>query len=319
MQYYPFYVQNWSIQSAAPQHFGVLLFEGFSNHCLANTIEPLRAANMISGKPLYEWKFLSLDRHPITSSSGLQVTPHATLATASGGTLIVMPSYGFLNHGGWRTLAALRSAAKRFSPLVAMDTGSWLLAEAGLLDQHQATIHWEELTNFAERFPEVDAQRERFVEDRDRITCSGAMAAFDLILHLIARDRGHALALEVAQLFMTRDSARSHSRGASPKSRVVNRALAVMQEHLEEPLTIKDVASRVGRTQKSLESRMLADLGATPQKVYGRLRLNLARKLVSETDIPVSEIALRCGYLNPSAMTRAFKSEFGVTPRGLRQ
>jgi len=312
-------MRNWSKNSAATQHFGVLLYDGFSNYCLANTMEPLRAANMLSGKPLYVWEFLTLDGGSAESSSGMQVAPHKQLSDAKGDVLTVMPSYGFQVHAGWATQMALRSAAIRYKILAGLDTGSWLLAEAGLLENHRATIHWEELTGFAERFPDVEVVRERFVMDNDRITCSGAMAAFDLVLHLIGRDHGEALALEVSQLLMTRDSARNHAGGAGATSRVVNPALAIMQEHLEEPLRIAEVARRSGRTQKALEARMQADLGASPQKVYRRLRLNLARKLVAETDLSVSEIALRSGYENPAAMTRAFKGEFGTTPRELRK
>ncbi|MGI9368671.1 MAG: GlxA family transcriptional regulator [Ruegeria sp.] len=311
-------MQDWTKSPAAPQQIGVLLFDGFSNHCLANTIEPLRAANTLSGRELYRWQFLSLQPGAINSSSGLQVAPHGTLIDASGDLLAVMPSYGFLDHSGWRTQAGLRAAETRFRVIAGMDTGSWLMAEAGLLKNHRATIHWEELTGFSERFPEVAACRERFVIDRDRITCSGAMAAFDLVMHLIGRDQGQALALEVAQLFMSRDSARSHSGGVGPASGYVNKALALMQEHLETPLPIPEIAKRIGRSQKVLEARMLSDLGASPMQVYRRLRLNLARKLVAETDLSVSEIALRSGYENPSAMTRAFSAEFGTTPRAVR-
>ncbi len=308
----------WTKSAAAPQQIGVLLFDGFSNHCLANTVEPLRAANMLSGRDLYRWTFLSLSNGPVTSSSGLQVAPHDTLQNASGDMLMVMPSYGFQAHSGWHTLSGLRSAASRFETLAGLDTGSWLLALAGLLDGHRATIHWEELTGFTERFPDVDALRERFVIDRNRITCSGAMAAFDLVLHLIGQAQGQALALEVAQLFMTRDSARSHTGGAGATSGYVNKALALMQEHLETPLPISEIARCVGRSHKALSQRMQSELGAGPAQVYRRLRLNLARKLVSETDLSIAEIALRAGYQDPSALTRAFKSEFGMAPRNLR-
>ncbi|WP_299348789.1 GlxA family transcriptional regulator [uncultured Shimia sp.] len=312
-------MQRWAKTSAATQHFGILLFDGFSNHCLANTVEPLRAANTLSGRALYDWQFLTMSGRNAESSSGMQVAPHGRLAEVSGDMLAVMPSYGFQSYTGWQIQTALRAASARFKAMAGLDTGSWLLAEAGLLDGHQATIHWEELTGFEERFPEVSALRERFVIDGNRVTCSGAMAAFDLVLHMIGEDQGQALALEVSQLFMTRDSARSHAGGAGSASRVVNRALAVMQEHLEDPLPIVEIARRAGRTQKALEARMRADLGATPQQVYRRLRLNLARKLVVETDLTVAEIALRSGYETPAAMTRAFKAEFAVTPRDLRQ
>ncbi|WP_353311220.1 GlxA family transcriptional regulator [Shimia sp. NS0008-38b] len=312
-------MQIWLNSHAAPQKVGVLLFEGFSNHCLANTVEPMRAVNTLSGRDLYDWQFLSLDGAAVTSSSGLSVAPHGRVSEARGDTLVVMPSYGFRDHGGWATQAALRASVRRFSQLMAMDTGSWLLAEAGLLNGYRATIHWEELTPFEERFPEVAVVRERFVVDRDRITCSGAMAAFDLVLHLIGRDHGQALAMEVAQLFMTRDSARSHSGGATPAGRLVNRALAIMQENLEAPLSIVDVAAKAGATQKTLEHRMRAELGAVPATVYRRIRLNLARKLVSETDLSIAEITLRVGYSSPASMTRAFRETFGMAPRELRK
>lgn len=311
-------MQNWANTSAAVQHIGVLLFEGFSNHCLANTVEPLRAVNMLGTQQAYVWRFLTLDGAPVSSSSGLQVAPHGRLSDAHGDMLVVMPSYGYRGHAGWKTQSGLRAASRRFATITGMDTGSWLLAEAGLLDGYRATIHWEELTSFAERFPETETQRERFIIDRDRITCSGAMAAFDLVMHLIGRDHGQAIALEVAQLFMTRESARSHPGGAGPGGKVVNRALALMQEHLEDPMPVAEIARRVGRTQKSLEARMKSVLGAPPHQVYRRMRLVLARKLVTETDLPVSEIALRCGYLDASAMTRAFRAEFATTPRDLR-
>ncbi len=311
-------MQNWTKSHSSTQNFGVLLFDGFSNHCLANTVEPLRAANTLSGRDLYRWHFLSLQVGPVTSSSGLQVAPHGALSDAAGDMLFVMPSYGFLDHGGWRTQASLRAASLRFKALAGMDTGSWLLAEAGLLNGYRATIHWEELTGFSERFPEVSTCRERFVIDRDRVSCSGAMAAFDLVMHLIGQEQGQALALEVAQLFMSRGSARSHSGGMGSASGYVNKALALMQEHLETPLPIPEIARRIGRSQRVLEARMRADLGASPKQVYRRLRLNLARKLVTETDLTISEIALRAGYNDPSAMTRAFKLEFGTTPRSIR-
>lgn len=312
-------MQIWSNTSAAPQKIGVLLFDGFSNHCLANTVEPMRAANTLSGKALFDWAFLSLDGTAVRSSSELPVAPHGRLSEFAGDMLFVMPSYGFKGHAGWQTQSALRAAAKRFGTVCGMDTGSWLMAEAGLLEGHRATIHWEELTAFAERFPDVTAERERFVIDGARVTCSGAMAAFDLVMFLIGRDFGQALALEVAQLFMTRDSARSHEGGATPAGRIVNRALAVMQGHLEEPLSLPEVARRAGVTQKTLAARMLADLGATPAVVYRRLRLNLARKLVVDTDLSVSEVALRSGYGDPAAMTRAFRAEFATTPQALRK
>jgi transcriptional regulator GlxA family with amidase domain len=311
-------MQSWSKNSEALQHYGVLLFDGFSNHCLANAVEPLRAANMLSGKPLYLWEFITQSGQPATSSSGMQVNAHKKLSDATGDMLIVMPSYGFRNHSGWATNTALRTAAKRFATLAGLDTGSWLLAEAGLLSGHRATIHWEELASFAEKFSDIDVRRERFVIDANRITCSGAMAAFDMVMVLIGRDHGQALALEVAQLFMSHDAVAIEPLLRGRSRTLINRAIAVMQEHIEHPLPITRIAKRSGCTQKTLESRMKVALGASPQQIYRRMRLIAARKMILETNMTVSEVSLRCGYLDSSAMTRAFRAEFGTTPRALR-
>ncbi|MEM6464394.1 MAG: GlxA family transcriptional regulator [Pseudomonadota bacterium] len=300
-------------------HIGILLFEQFSNYCLANTVEPLRAANAVAGRKLYDWHFLTLDGNAVTSSSGLSVAPEAPLRKGAGGEfLFLLPSYAFRSLANPACLAALRTAAGRYQTLAGFDTGSWLLAAAGLLNGRPATIHWEELEAFAEQFPEVDARRERFIIDGDRLTCSGALAAYDLISELIGRHYGAALRLEVSWLLMHGGNARREDSSFAPGRAVVQRALRAMQEHIERPVPLPQIARSVGLTQRSLEQRFRSELGAPPRTVYRRIRLLAARKLVRETSLPVSEIALRSGYENPSAMTRAFVAEFGQTPRSVR-
>ena len=301
-----------------PQVVNVLLFEAFSNHCLANAIEPLRAANTLSRQKLYVWRFFTLDGEPVSSSSGLSISPDGQLKDAQGEILLVMPSYDFSKHATWITARSLKAASKRHTKVAGLDTGSWLLADAGLLSGYKATIHWEELVAFEEAFPEVDAHRERFVIDRDRVTCSGAMATFDLIMRLITDKHGPLLAMEVGQLFMSVGDVGTVGTMRNPSGRVVQRAISCMQSNIEEPLLLSEIARRVGCTQKSLEQKMNHEMKATPQAVYRRLRLGLARKLVQESDMPIAEIAGRCGYENTSAMTRAFGHEFAITPSKLR-
>ena len=311
---------DWFKSSVSTRRVGILLFEQFSNYCLANTVEPLRAANDVARRKLYDWHFLTLDGEAVNSSSGLSVAPDAPLRDGAGGEfLFLLPSYGFRTLANPASLAALRSAATRYRTLAGLDTGSWLLAAAGLLDGRPATIHWEELEGFSESFPEVDARRERFVIDGDRITCSGAMATYDLMSELLGRHHGEALRLEVGWLLMQGSSSAGDAPITAARSAVVQRALRAMQEHVEEPLPLKQVARHVGLTQRVLEQRFRSELGAAPRTVYRRIRLLAARKLVDETRLPVGEIALRCGYESPSAMTRAFVAEFGLTPRDVRR
>ncbi|CUJ99019.1 Carnitine catabolism transcriptional activator [Ruegeria denitrificans] len=298
--------------------YNILLFDGFSNHCLANMVEPLRAANSLSQQTLYVWRFCSLDGKPVQSSSGLVVTPHGALHDHSGDVLAVMPSYGYLSLDTRATTRALLGAARAHPQVAGLDTGSWLLARAGLLDDHRATIHWDELSRFEEAFPAVDVVQERFVIDGNRLTCSGAMAAFDLASALIRRDHGPLLSMEVAHLLMSRNAVDPYALPLKSEDTLVNRALAVMQGNVETPLTITDVARKIGCSQKKIEMRVQAELRTTPQALYRRLRLTMARKLAEETEQSIAEIASRCGYENASAMTRAFKAEFGRTPTAFR-
>ncbi|MBE1281968.1 MAG: helix-turn-helix domain-containing protein [Rhodobacteraceae bacterium] len=310
-------MKTWVKDSVMAEQVDVLLFDAFSAHCLANTVEPLRAANGFAGRQVYGWRFLTLDGEPAVSSSGMEVKAHGRLSDCGGTMLVAMPSYDFLRHATVASARGLRAADTRYQVLAGFDTGAWLLANAGLLDGKSATIHWEELQRFGENFPEVQAQRQRQVRDGRYITCSGAMAAFETMLDLIGERHGAALRLEVATLFMSPEA--TGDQGAVlARSKSVARAVAVMQANLEQPLSIGDVARQVGRSQKDLEARVRKELGATPQAVYKHLRLIQARKLVLETELSVSEVALRSGYDNPSALTRAFKAEFGATPRTLR-
>jgi AraC family transcriptional regulator, carnitine catabolism transcriptional activator len=310
-------MQIWKNQNAAVQQIDVLLFDAFSGLCLANTIEPMRAANTLAGRELYRWRLLTLDGAAATSSSGMSVAAHGALNGQRGDMLVVMPSYGFASHASGTTRRALRAAAERYKVMAGFDTGSWLLAHAGLLSGRRATIHWEELERFAEAFPEVQAERSRYVEEADRVTCSGAQAAFDMMTHRIGARHGQALRLELATLFMSPDEGTPQDVPVA-RGRSVARAIRLMQEHIEQPLPMNEIARRIGRSQKDLETRMKRELGTVPRSVYRRLRLLAARKLLKESDLPMTEVALRVGYQDSSAMARAYKAEFGLRPRDER-
>ena len=292
----------------------ILLFSNFSNHCLANILEPLRAANDLSGRLNYSWKIVTLDGLEVSSSSGLRLGADARLSDAGGDILMVMPSYEFLTHATVATSRALRAAAKRFTTLAGLDTGSWLLAEAGLLDGYQATIHWDEIDRFSERFFEVHVQKEAVVFDRRRASCGGASTAFEMALQLIGEAHGPTLRMRVENLFMG-----AYSEQPDPQVGIVPRALQLMRTNLEEPLLISDIAAQLGRSQRHLEIQVRAKMGANPQVIYRRMRLALAHSLAVEAQVSVAEIAVRCGYQDASAMTRAFRVEFETTPQAVRR
>lgn len=309
-----------------PQTFSFLLLPQFSNHCLANALEPLRAANMLSGKSLYRWRLLSLDADSVLSSSGLEIrTPHRLAQEHPADVLFLLSSYDYRRQTTAALRRLLRNKARGFRLLGGLDTGSYALAKAGLLDGYRATIHWQELDAFEEAFPQVKVVSNRFVVDDNRITAGGATTALDLMLQLIGDQHGEALRLDVTSLFIYD---RPHP-GGDPQhavyiapvpghAPVVARAVSIMEANLEEPLGIVELSRRAGCSQRELERRFQAALGATPIFYYRHLRLAASRRMVLESERKVAEIAIRTGFGSASALTRAFREHFGDTPRRLR-
>lgn len=313
-------MRNWTRGRSDHFDVAVLLFPRFSNICLANAVEPLRAANEFLMSDIYRWSFVTLDGEAVESSSGLPVLPNGRLRDHPGGEyLFVLSSYGAAALATPDTSRALAAAAKRFRHVAGMDTGAWLMADAGLLDGVKATIHWAEMTAFSERFDTIEAVSDRLVIDGNRITCGGAMAAFDTVLELIRRHHGEALRLEVSALFLHRFPEPPEDSpirpGAAP---LVERCIALMYATIEEPLPIEALARRVQTTQRTLTRMFQKEFGAPPKTVYKWLRLATALRYVQQTGYPIGEIALRCGYANAAAMTRAFVAQYGRPPRTFR-
>lgn len=296
----------------------ILLFPQFSHYCLANTLEPFRAANTLLGRMAYRWQVVTLDGAPVASSSGLPITPETALSEARGEMLFLLPSYGYAAWNTPATRRSLRAAATRHGLVAGLDTGAWLMAGAGLLEGRKATIHYDEFDAFAEAFPAVTATRARWLIEGDRATAAGALAALELVLHQIGEAHGTALTLEIASLFMHHEAGVLRSVTRAGGDRVVSQALAAMEAALEYPMPIPTLAATVRTSPRDLEQRFARVLGASPRTVYRRLRLTRARRLLADTALSVTEIGHRCGYGDASAFARAFRREFGMPPRALR-
>jgi transcriptional regulator GlxA family with amidase domain len=216
----------------------------------------------------------------------------------------------------------LRRLDRQGIDIGAISLGTYLLAKAGLLDGYKCTIHWENLASFTEEFPQLEVTSELFEIDRNRFTCSGGIAAFDLMLHLIGLQHGHALAAQVSEQFIHDRirSARDHQRMALPARLGVRhpklvKVIRLMEESLEEPITRARLADAVGLSSRQLERLFRKYLGRTPTRYYLELRLNRARLLLLQTDMSVLDVALACGFVSASHFSKCFREFFGRTPR----
>lgn len=293
--------------------------------CFANAVEPLRAANMILGESLFDRTIFTPHGKPVISSSNLSILSDATPEDGlSLDWLFVIASYDYQKYTDKTTLSSIRQLARQAKIVGGLDTGSWLLAAAGLLDHHRATLHWQELALFAERFNRVEVSDQRYVVDNNRVTAGGATATLDLMLELIRQRCGESLFFDVRNLFLydlNQPADRSQQRFSLFAQSVprLHRAISLMEQFTEDPRPLTDIAEQSFTSLRSLNRLFKQHIGLTPGQYYLHLRLKAARRLIAETSLSMTEIALRCGFNSPQAFSRAFREKFASSPKSWRR
>ncbi|MFM0137480.1 GlxA family transcriptional regulator [Caballeronia grimmiae] len=306
----------------APQDFHFLVLPQFSSIGFMSAIEPLRVANRFRGE-LYRWRIVSIDGGPVVASNGISLNADASIDdTADARMVIVVSGFEPLARytrgiGDW-----LRRLDRAGATLGGIDTGSFILAEAGLLAGKRTTLHWEALAAFSERYPSIETSQELFEIDARRITCAGGTASIDLMLDIIARDHGAELAAQVSEQFVLgRIRQRSDHQRMKIAARygIHNRKLiqviGVMEQHMEEPLSPDALAESIGVTRRQLERLFCAALKDTPTHFYLGLRLTRARELLQQTDMSILAVCVACGFESPSHFSRTYRARFNASPR----
>jgi AraC family carnitine catabolism transcriptional activator len=305
-----------------PQCFHFLLLPGFSAMGFICAIEPLRVANRFRGE-LYRWQVLSLDGGPVSASNGMSVNADdGLIALGKGATLVVVAGFDPLLAFSAPLQHWLRRQDGEGVTLGGIDTGSFVLAEAGLLSGHRVALHWEALEAFRESYPALEASQELFEVDGRRITCAGGTASIDLMLDLIAQAHGSELAIQVSEQFvLSRIRPRKdHQRmqiatryGISNKKLV--QVIGEMEQHMEPPLSTLELAELAKITRRQLERLFKLYLNDTPSNFYLRLRLEKGRQLLRQTDMSVLEVSIACGFESASYFTRSYRVKFSKSPR----
>lgn len=291
---------------------------------VASTLDPLRAANRHLGQEAYRWRVVSPDGQAVPLTCGIELPSRGPLAAAEGAdALIVIAGFRQSEVATAPLIREIFRMAPRFAALGGIDAGAWVLARAGLLDGHQATVHWEDLEDLAAAHPAVEVLANRFVIDGNRFTAGGAAPAADLMLHLIGARHGPAVAMQVAASFITtaRGGHEPQIGPAPPGRRMDPRVAAAvvrMEAALDAPAPASAVARAVGVSPRRLEALFRRDLGLTPAAYGLSLRLAAARRMITDTRHPLIEVALRNGFSSASALSRAFRRRYGLPPSALR-
>ena len=289
----------------------------------AAAIEPLRAANRLSERQLFAWQLVSADGAPVTASNGIPVATQAAIsAVTKTDMLVVCAGLGAhrMKHDP-AVLHHLRRLACHGAMVGAISSGSFLLADAGLLAGRRCTVHWEYAEDLRARHPELNLTQELYVIDGEVFTCSGGTAALDMMLHFVATVGGTALALSVAEQFI-----HPYIRGREELQRLDLRtrygirnpklvaAVRLMEGSLDEPLDMEEIARRAHLSARQIERLFRKYLNASPKGFYLGLRLARARTLLRSTASPLRMIALECGFASPSHFSNAYKRAYGIPP-----
>lgn len=311
--------------SVQPLDIGVLVLPRASILEVASVLDPLRNANRHLGREGFRWRVVTPDGGPVPLTCGIELPSRGGLEAAAGAdVLIVIAGYDQAGGAGRGLVARLRRDAGRFRAIGGVDAGSWVLARAGLLDGHRATVHWEDLEDFSMSYPSIEVVPDRFVLSGNRFTAGGAVPAADLMLHLIKARCGAGVAGQVADSFLydaRADGTRPQRPGLVPGARDprLSAALTAMSQTLDEPLPLTQIARAQGIGLRRLEQVFRDGLGQGPGAAYLELRLQAARRMMADTRHPIREIALRCGFADPSSFSRAFSRRFGIAPREVRK
>lgn len=303
-----------------------LLVPKFSMIALYGALEPLRVANRFAGADTFSWRFVSADGQPVAASNDIPVSVSGMLPDIGKPDMAVISASYEPEKGITRPmLSAVKALARKRVLLAAIDTGPFLLAEAGLLDDYRATCHWESLPGFRESYPRVQAEQSLYVTDHDRMTCAGGAAAIDMMLDWIGRLLGRPLAVLVADQLVHFRSVEQPAQARLPAAARYGttdarllKIITAMEEQGEDPLDARALAAVAGISMRQME-RLFADkLNERPMGFYLKLRLEKAERLITYSTMSMREIAVACGFSSLPLFSRSFRARYGKPPSALR-
>ena len=305
-----------------PYRYGFLLTPDFTLIAFSSAVEVLRMANLTSQQELYRWSVLSLDDRPVASSASFEIQPNLPFAHARElDALFVCAGVNVRKNWDARLGTELRRLAAANMPLGALCTASYLLAKAGVLDEHRCTVHWEYLASMREEFPRLTVKDDIFEIDRKRYTCAGGTAPLDLMLYLVSRDYGRDVAFDISEEFTVeriRDlgetqevSVRNQSPGAPD---YLSDAVQLMKHNVSERLFVEEIAEYLKVSTRQLERAFKRYFNTSPSQYYLRVRLNAARNLLRHSSMTVRAIAIETGFKSLQHFSKCYFDHFKVRP-----
>jgi transcriptional regulator GlxA family with amidase domain len=309
----------------------LVVFDGVQALDVAGPLDVFTEANLLLPKKSHYAITLVGERpDSVMCSSGIEFKVHCGYQTFNGDSDLILVA------GGPRLpdyrpapafLAWLNTVAQSAGRVGAVCNGVFLLAHAGLLAGREVTTHWDHAERLAQQFPELNVRPDKiFVRDGDLFTCGGVTAGIDLCLSLLAEDWGHDLAVKVAKrliVYIRRDGGQSqyspYLAVGPDQDSLVAKVLNYVTNHIGDALTIEDIADAVGVSRRTFSRAFAKHAHVTPSVFVEQVRIDFARKLLEETDVPLKTVAFRCGFNNATQMRMIFSRQLDTTPKLYRQ
>jgi transcriptional regulator GlxA family with amidase domain len=274
---------------------------------------------------LYSFSVASVEAGRVTTTTGFAIEVDHDLGQLDHADTIVVPGFSREEPVPDTVLDALRMAHDRGARIASVCTGAFALAAAGLLNGRRATTHWRNASTLARQYPliEVDADV-LYVEEPDISTSAGIAAGLDLCLQLVRRDLGESAANRIARRMVTAPhrsggQAQFIERAALGAGPTLQSVCAWAIDHLDEAITMTELARRATSAPRSFARRFVAETGTSPLRWLTAQRLSRARQLLETTDLPIDTVATLCGLGSSANLRLHFARESSITPSEYRR
>lgn len=317
------------VKEGAENSIGFYLSNNFSLLPFASAIEPLRIANRLSRQPLYQWSVITAQGGPVYATNGLKFEADHSIETVGAIDMLFVSGphepAQFDHKPSIEWLQKLSKGVHKPHLIGGIETGSLILAQAGLLKGIHCTTHWENIGEFRALYPDHKISTDLYEVSNKYVTCSGGSASLDMMLYIIEQHYGHELAASVGDV-MIHPSMRHAGEPQRMKTEErigINHPILVdcvelMEANVEQPLSPQELASLVGVSKRQLERLFRRYLHTTPARYYLSIRLESARVMLEKTTMKIIDVALACGFKSAGHFSSRYVSSFGKTPRETR-
>jgi transcriptional regulator GlxA family with amidase domain len=306
----------------------MVVYDGFTPFELGVACEVFGDDRWVQpGDPWYRLFICANTSGPVTADTGFQIlVPHGLEVLSKVDTVIVAPTYRPFDIPE-TVFAALRRAHAGGCRMVSLCGGAFVLAAAGLLDGRRAVTHWAECDELAARYPELEVDPGvLYVDEGDILTGAGSAASIDLCLHMVRQDYGSEMATRLArQLVVPPQRDGDQAQYIQQPLPVLDRSdlfadtMTWVQEHLDQPITVEDLAARAAMSPRTFARRFVAATGTSPYQWLLRRRVQLAQQLLEASDLPIETVAEKSGFCTAANLRKHFGRVVHTSPQAYRQ